>query len=176
MFARLISTVAPTVPFAWLLAASIAVGAPTSSGATRLIAPPRAAPAQETPAAEPQQSSTVLETLAAARGNFSILLEALKDSGLWSELSDSEPFTLFAPTDAALSSLLAETRMALGQPENAAELSRLLRYHVTSERWSLADIGQSACVVTREGGELRLRQLDDGASSTTEPTRSTWPA
>jgi uncharacterized surface protein with fasciclin (FAS1) repeats len=82
---------------------------------------------------------------AAAAGQFETLIAAAKAAGLVEALSAEGPLTVFAPTDEAFAALPAGTVETLLQPENAAQLARILKYHVVA-------------------GKVGSRQLADGAS------------
>lgn len=65
---------------------------------------------------------------------FSTLVSLLQETGLDYELQKGGPFTVFAPTDEAFSSLLDPHGFArlgsLLRPENREELKKVLAYHV----------------------------------------------
>lgn len=74
---------------------------------------------------------TAIAANAAARPEFTILVEAVVAAGLDSTLSGTGPFTVFAPTDAAFTALLAElniTKAALLADKTL--LTKVLTYHV----------------------------------------------
>ena len=58
------------------------------------------------------------------------LVAAVKAGGLVDTLEGSGPFTVFAPTNAAFAALPAGTVDTLLKPENKAQLTKILRYHV----------------------------------------------
>ena len=63
-------------------------------------------------------------------GSFKTLVAAVKAAGLVDTLKGKGPFTLFAPTDAALSKLPEGTVANLLKPENKAKLVAILTHHV----------------------------------------------
>ena len=67
---------------------------------------------------------------AVAAGNFNTLATALTAAGLVETLKGKGPFTVFAPTDAAFAKLPAGTVENLLKPENKAQLTGILTYHV----------------------------------------------
>ena len=73
----------------------------------------------------------VLE-VARGQGNLTTFLDLLNTAGLSGALEAGVQVTVFAPTDAAFSSLPASTLEALGQ--DRAELSRVLRFHLVTGR------------------------------------------
>jgi uncharacterized surface protein with fasciclin (FAS1) repeats len=67
---------------------------------------------------------------AVAAGTFSTLAAALTAANLVDTLKGEGPFTVFAPTDAAFAKLPAGTVENLLKPENLAQLTAILTYHV----------------------------------------------
>ena len=77
---------------------------------------------------------------AAANPDFSTLVAAVQAAGLVDTLNGAGPFTVFAPTNAAFAALPAGTVDTLLRPENRAQLTRVLTYHVIAGRASAQDI------------------------------------
>lgn len=71
-----------------------------------------------------------IATVAQRSGQFDTLLAAAEAAGLKDALSVQGPFTVFAPTDAAFAALPEGTVENLLQPENQADLVRLLQHHI----------------------------------------------
>jgi uncharacterized surface protein with fasciclin (FAS1) repeats len=71
----------------------------------------------------------IIDTAVAA-GSFKTLAAALTAAGLVDTLKGPGPFTVFAPTDAAFAKLPAGTVETLLKPENKAQLTAILTYHV----------------------------------------------
>jgi transforming growth factor-beta-induced protein len=69
---------------------------------------------------------------AVADGRFTTLAAALEAAGLIETLKGEGPFTVFAPTDEAFAKLPAGTVESLLLPENLAQLTQILTYHVVS--------------------------------------------
>jgi uncharacterized surface protein with fasciclin (FAS1) repeats len=102
-------------------------------------------------------------------GSFTLLRKALEAAELTAVLSDSGPYTIFAPNDKAFGKLPRGTFEDWLKPENKAELISVLKYHVLPGLASAADVGtmsrpkmmqgQSA-VITKEGDKIRI----DGAN------------
>ncbi|HAI58833.1 MAG TPA: fasciclin [Xanthomonadaceae bacterium] len=90
------------------------------------------------PAAQAQSAGTIVD-VAAGNPDFSTLVAALKAAGLVETLSGSGPFTVFAPTNAAFAKLPAGTLENLLKPENKAQLTAILTYHVVSGKVKAAD-------------------------------------
>jgi uncharacterized surface protein with fasciclin (FAS1) repeats len=68
--------------------------------------------------------------VAVGAGSFNTLAAALTAAGLVDTLKGAGPFTVFAPTDAAFAKLPAGTVENLLKPENRAQLTAILTYHV----------------------------------------------
>jgi uncharacterized surface protein with fasciclin (FAS1) repeats len=74
-------------------------------------------------------TADIVDTAVAA-GDFKTLAAALQAAGLIETLKGKGPFTVFAPTDAAFAKLPAGTVESLLKPENKAQLTSILTYHV----------------------------------------------
>ncbi len=75
-----------------------------------------------------------------AAGSFGTLAKALTAAGLVETLKGKGPFTVFAPTDAAFAKLPAGTLDNLLKPENKAQLTKVLTYHVVPGSVKAADV------------------------------------
>nr|WP_199044708.1 fasciclin domain-containing protein [Dyella sp. ASV24] len=101
----------------------------------------------------------------AANGSFHTLGKALEAAELTHVFKGTGPYTIFAPTDAAFEKLPKDTLSNWLKPENKAELTSVLKYHVLPGRASAADVeklttpkmmqGQTA-TVTKDGDKLRI--------------------
>jgi len=116
---------------------------------------PQATPAPEptpmpepeiVPTEEPEMPETIVD-IASEDGRFTSLVAALQAAELDETLSSEGPFTVFAPTDEAFSAL-GDTVNELLKPENKAQLTDILLYHVIPGNVMAADVvaldGQSA--------------------------------
>ncbi|MGB7555682.1 MAG: fasciclin domain-containing protein [Candidatus Korobacteraceae bacterium] len=68
------------------------------------------------------------------------LVAAVKAAGLVDTLESPGPFTVFAPTNEAFDKLPAGTVDTLLKPENKAQLTKILTYHVVAGRISASDL------------------------------------
>lgn len=94
---------------------------------------------------------TVVQT-AIANPDFSILVEAVTAAGLGDTLSAPGPYTVFAPTNAAFASLLAELGVTKAQLlANTALLTKVLTYHVVPGLVLKANVPINTPVKTVEG-------------------------
>src|SRR5688572_13345113 len=80
---------------------------------------------QAAPAAGEQAKQSIAEGLSAS-ADHRTLLNALEASGLADTLSGTQPYTVFAPTDAAFGKLAPGAAAGLLAPENKAQLIALL--------------------------------------------------
>ncbi len=110
-------------------------------------------PAATKPAATPGQ--TIVDIASNPKAPFKTLVAAVKAAGLVDTLSSPEPFTVFAPTDAAFAALPKGTLEKLLQPENKATLVKILTYHAVPGIIYSKDIKRSA-VKTVEGSPLNV--------------------
>ena len=84
------------------------------------------------------------------------LVAAVKAAGLVDTLSGKGPFTVFAPTDEAFAKLPAGTVDNLVKPENKANLTSILTYHVVPGRITA---GQIAAMAARHHGTATLKTV-----------------
>ncbi|RYG13335.1 MAG: fasciclin domain-containing protein, partial [Burkholderiales bacterium] len=99
------------------------------------------------------------DIVATAQGaaDLSILVEAVVAAGLVSTLQGAGPFTVFAPTNAAFASLLAElgiTKSAL--LADKALLTRVLTYHVVPARVLKAAVPIGSPITTVQGESITV--------------------
>ena len=94
---------------------------------------------------------------AVANGNFKTLAAALGAAGLVTTVSGPGPFTVFAPTDAAFAKLPAGTVENLLKPENKAQLTAILTYHVVAGKVMAADVVKLSEAKTVNGKMLRVK-------------------
>lgn len=87
------------------------------------------------------------------------LAAAVTAAGLVDTLQGEGPFTVFAPTDAAFADIQSEVDNLL-KPENKAELSKILTYHVVSGKMGAADLKDGQELTTVEGSKLKVMVKD----------------
>src|SRR5258708_21778611 len=97
------------------------------------------------------------------------LVAAVKAAGLVDTLSESGPFTVFAPTNAAFAKLPPGTVDSLLKPENKDKLVAVLTYHVVPGRMSAKDLMDAA---KKAGGQAKLKTVE-GDTLTVEAKGST---
>jgi uncharacterized surface protein with fasciclin (FAS1) repeats len=94
---------------------------------------------------------------AVAAGQFKTLAAALTAAGLVDTLKGHGPFTVFAPTDAAFAKLPAGTVENLLKPENKAQLTATLTYHVVPGKVMAADVVKLKEAKTVNGNMLQVK-------------------
>lgn len=114
-----------------------------------------------TPSAQAAQDPGTIVDVAlaanAATGEFSILIAALQAANpdIIKRLSSDREYTVFAPTDAAFTALLAELGVTAEQLlSDKSTLSRVLRYHIARGRLEAAEVLASERIRTLQGGRL----------------------
>lgn len=119
--------------------------------------------------AEMFPSKTIVENAVESK-DHTTLVAALKAAGLVDTLSGKGPFTVFAPTNAAFEKLPKDTVPTLLKPENKAQLTDVLTYHVVAGNYSAAKIEKDA---EANGGKLMLKTVE-GEQITLEKSGSGW--
>ena len=96
------------------------------------------------------------------------LSAALNTAGLIATLKGTGPFTVFAPTDAAFASVQNVVDNLL-KPENNAELTKVLTFHVVTGKVMAGDLVDGQMITTLEGSKLLVtvkegKVMIDGAN------------
>jgi uncharacterized surface protein with fasciclin (FAS1) repeats len=127
----------------------------------------------------PAAAADIVDT-ASSNGNFTTLVAAVKAAGLVDTLKGPGPFTVFAPTDEAFKKLPRGTVQNLLKPENKAQLTKVLTYHVVPGKVMAGDlkgmktrartVEGSAVAIDARGGtvkvdQARVRKADVNASN-----------
>jgi len=124
------------------------------------------APAETTEAAEtPMEEETaemkdIIDTAVEA-GDFTTLLTALTEAGLYYGLKGEGPHTVFAPTDAAFEKLPDGTLEALLE-DPTGQLTDILFYHVVPGKVMSSDLSDGTVATSLEGAELTIAIGEDG--------------
>ena len=98
-------------------------------------------------------SKTIVENAVNSK-DHTTLVAAVKAAGLVDTLSGPGPFTVFAPTNAAFAKLPTGTVETLVQPQNKAQLTSILTYHVVPGAYTAKDL---MALVKQGGGEATLK-------------------
>jgi uncharacterized surface protein with fasciclin (FAS1) repeats len=96
------------------------------------------------------QSGSIVE-VAQSNADLSTLLSAVQSAGLVDTLSAGEPYTVFAPTNAAFEGIPQATRDQLMSSAGQSDLASILTYHVV-EGETMAPALISAIQAAGEGG------------------------
>ena len=102
-------------------------------------------------------SKTIVENAVNSK-DHTTLVAAVKAAGLVDTLSGPGPFTVFAPTNAAFAKLPAGTVDTLLKPENKAQLTAVLTYHVVPGRISASQLTDGQTLTTVQGGTLTVHK------------------
>jgi uncharacterized surface protein with fasciclin (FAS1) repeats len=106
--------------------------------------------------ASPAAAADIVDT-ASSNGSFTTLVAAVKAAGLVETLKGAGPFTVFAPTDEAFKKLPAGTVENLLKPENKAQLTKVLSYHVVPGKVMASDVsGKKTTAKTVEGSTVAI--------------------
>lgn len=118
------------------------------------------------------------QTLAGS-AEHSTLVQAVKAAGLEATLAGSQPYTLFAPTNAAFERLPQGTTESLLQADAKGRLTSILTYHIVPGVVTAADLakaieqgGGKTELATVGGGRISISQ-QDGATIITDSTGGT---
>ena len=103
-----------------------------------------------------RNTQNIVDTAVAA-GQFKTRAAALGAAGLVDTVKGAGPFTVFAPTDAAFAKLPAGTVDNLLKPENRAQLTDILTYHVVPGKVLAADVVKLREAKTVNGKMLQVK-------------------
>jgi transforming growth factor-beta-induced protein len=96
-------------------------------------------------------------TAASNNPQLTTLVAAVKAAGLVDTLNGAGPFTIFAPVNSAFDKLPAGTVDTLVKPENKAQLTSILTYHVVAgKKLSSKDLSTMTKLTTVNGKELNV--------------------
>lgn len=99
-----------------------------------------------------QADRSILDALTQS-ADHRTLANAITAAGLTETLSGAQPYTLFAPTDAAFRALPAGTMSSLLEPDEKGHLTALLTGHIVPGTVTAADLGRA---LDRGGGKAQL--------------------
>ncbi len=125
-------------------------------------------PAPATVAATATPKGKTIMAHASAADNLTTLTALIAQAQLGETLSGAGPFTVFAPSDAAFSTLPSATRESLMADANRATLQTILKNHVLPSRLTADDLlfniersGGAFKTTTVEGVELSFFSVGD---------------
>jgi len=114
-----------------------------------------ASPAPTGASPAPTAAGKDIVAIASGDAQFETLTKALGAAGLVTTLQGKGPFTVFAPTDAAFAALPKGTVENLLKPENKAQLTKILTYHVVPGSVVSTSL-KSGDVKSVEGSSLKV--------------------
>ena len=100
-----------------------------------------------------KQSPNIVQ-IASAEPDLSLLVAALQAAGLDDDLAGPGPFTVFAPTNAAIEKFMADNNLTAEQLLQSPLLSSILLYHVVAGTIMAGDLTDGQQVATLQGGSL----------------------
>jgi uncharacterized surface protein with fasciclin (FAS1) repeats len=100
------------------------------------------------------ETKNIIENAVTSK-DHTTLVAAVKATGLVQTLEAPGPFTVFAPTNEAFAALPAGAVEGLLKPENKAQLTKVLTYHVVPGRYTAVSLAQA--VKTTPGGRASLK-------------------
>jgi len=107
-----------------------------------------------------KEMTTKEDIVAIASKDCKTLAAAVVAADLVETLQGEGPFTVFAPTDEAFADIQSDVDELL-EPENKAELAKILTYHVVSGAVMAADLEDGQELTTVQGGKLTV-SIEDG--------------
>ena len=113
-------------------------------------------------------SKTIVENAVNSK-DHTTLVAAVKAAGLVETLQGKGPFTVFAPTNAAFTKLPSGTVDTLLKPENKAQLTGVLTYHVVAGKMTAQDLAAKV----KEGGGKAMLKTVQGETLTVTPSGNT---
>jgi uncharacterized surface protein with fasciclin (FAS1) repeats len=147
------------------MTAAIALAAP----ALTLSLPVTAQEQTKTVGGAPMYPSKNIVENAVNSKDHTTLVAAVKAAGLVETLQGQGPFTVFAPTNAAFTKLPAGTVDTLLKPENKAQLTGVLTYHVVAGKMTAQDLAAKV----KEGGGKAMLKTVQGEMLTVTPAGNT---
>ena len=124
---------------------------------------------------ETEEATPTIVGVAASNENFTTLVAAVKAANLVETLNSEDPFTVFAPINAAFDKLPAGTLESLLKPENVKTLTAILTYHVVAGEFKAAAVvaaikenNGSFVIPTVQGGNLTATIKDGNVILTDE--------
>jgi transforming growth factor-beta-induced protein len=113
--------------------------------------------------------------VAASAGQFTILIEAATKAGLAEYLSNTDGITVFAPTDAAFKTLLADLGATSLNDIPTADLTNILLYHVIGSKAISTDLksGYFPTLSKSAGNSISMYISVEGGVSINKNTKVT---
>ncbi len=100
--------------------------------------------------------------VAVGSADHTTLVAALKAANLVDAMANVGPFTVFAPVNAAFDALPAGTVEGLLKPEAKADLTNILKYHVTTSSLTEMMLSDGMTLGMANGGKTTIKKGADG--------------
>jgi uncharacterized surface protein with fasciclin (FAS1) repeats len=143
-----------------LLAAAALLAACQQDGGDNATAATNGAAAGSQTAAKGEQPRTTILQALEGSADHKTLANAIRAAGLTETLSGAQPYTLFAPTEAAFGKLPAGAANGLLAPEAKGQLVTLLTGHIVPGTVTAADLGRA---IERGKGKAELATVGGGS-------------
>jgi len=95
-----------------------------------------------------------VSTLLSSTGSASTFYGVLKTANLLSNIQGQGPFTVIAPSNAAFNALPSGTLDRLQKPENIAQLTNIMNYHIISGSLLTSQLTNGQKIKTSNGQEV----------------------
>jgi len=118
-------------------------------------------------AGEAQANNSTVENALKKRPDLSTFYEELASTGVLSELSETQPYTVFAPTNEAFSKLPASQYPCLYSVDCKAQVAEILRKHIVPGEKHLEDINP-------QGGIYSMFSIDNQHIIASEPNKDSF--
>ncbi len=135
-------------------------GRSQNSASTPAAATGQSAPESGQSAVVDDESQKDIVKVAAGSAAHSTLVAAVKAAGLVDVLSNTGPFTVFAPVNEAFDKLPAGTVGTLLKPENKDRLADILQYHVAVAVYREEMLTDGRVINMANGGDIRISRKD----------------
>ncbi len=108
------------------------------------------------------RNADLFDTVKSTSGH-ELFVKAVETSGLESQLRSQGPYTLFVPTDEALSRYAQDKGINLNHPQNQQQLADILRYHIVPGYLAGTDLYVVPAATTLQGDPVSLSVKDGHA-------------
>ncbi len=115
-----------------------------------------------------QARNATVENALKSRPDLSDFYNGLVSTGVIDELKPDQPYTVFAPTNAAFDKISASSYPCFYSPQCKADVAQVLRGHIVPGEKHLSDIG------TDKGGILSLYSIDHQHITASEISPGTY--
>lgn len=140
----------------WSLFVGLAAIGCTAAPPPPDVAAPAGAAAAGLAGVKDDASAKDVVKIAAGSPDHTTLVAAVGAAGLTDVLASSGPYTVFAPTNAAFDKLPKGTVEDLLKPANRAKLQAILRHHVTTSMYQIAELSDGMILGMADGSSATI--------------------